>query len=278
MTGRIPGGATKLVVALIAALTTAAFAASVAGATTIYNNIPHPLPGNYASIGNEAYSNSELGGLVKFAGSNRHSATVVVGMSSWACQEGGAFTANCKSKASVKFSMPMQLNVYNVGPGDSVGPLLTTVGQTFNMPYRPSASNKCTGEEAGDWFSHRSESCFHGKAFKIKFSLPSEVVLPAQAIISVVYNTSDHGPSPIGEAPCRSTESGCFYDSLNVGLIEPGEDTVPVGSDPNPNELYANTQYNEIDCGSSANLGTFGPTGACWEGDQVAFEVKAKTN
>jgi hypothetical protein len=276
MTGRIPGAATKLVVALIAALTTAAFAASLAGAQTIYSNIPHPLPSNYASIGNEAYSNSEIGGLVQFAGTDRDSATVVIGMSSWACQEGGAFTDNCKTTPTTKYAMPMQLNVYKVGPGGAVGELLTTVSQTFEMPYRPSASKQCTGGEAGDWYSHRSASCFHGKAFKIKFALPAGVVLPSQAIISVVYNTTDHGPSPVGAAPCHSTEAGCFYDSLNVGLIEPGEDTAPVGSDPAPEELYANTEYNEIDCGSSANLGTFGPTGACWAGDQVAIEVKAK--
>jgi hypothetical protein len=37
----------------------------------IYNNIPGTMPGNFASYGNEAYSMSEFGGLVEFAGTAR---------------------------------------------------------------------------------------------------------------------------------------------------------------------------------------------------------------
>jgi hypothetical protein len=276
MTGRIPGAAARTVVALLAALTVAACVASAASAEKIYSNIAHPVVGNWVSIGNEAYSDSELGSLVQFAGSKRSGASVTVGMSSWACQEGNWVANNCHTSGMAKYSMPMRLNVYNVGPGGAVGSLLTSVSQTFEMPYRPSASKKCTGEQAGEWWDGREASCFHGKAFRIKFALPSGVMLPSQAIISVQYNTSDHGPEPIGEAPCRSTSAGCFYDSLNVGLIEASENKTPIGSNPSPNELYANTTYNEIDCGSSENLGTFGPTGACWGGDQVAIEVAAK--
>jgi hypothetical protein len=276
MTGRTPGSAAKLVTALFAALTVGAFAAAAAGAETIYNNIPKPTPGNVASVGNEAYSNSEFGSLVQFAGSDRRGQTVTILMSSWGCQEGSWTNDTCSTSPGAKFSWPVRLNIYNVGPGGAVGPLLTTTESTFNMPYRPSKNDKkCTGEELGDWWDARAGSCFHGKAFKIKFMIP-QVTLPAQAIISVQYNTSDHGPSPVGAAPCRSTSAGCFYDSLNVGLIEPPENTSPVGSNPSPNELYANTEYNEIDCGSSENLGTFGPTGACWEGDQVGIAVKAR--
>jgi len=276
MTGRIPGVAAKLVVTLLAVLTAAAFAASAASAEKIYNNIPKPVPGNWASIGNEAYSNSELGSLVAFASNSRHGARVTVGMSSWACQEGSWFAKDCKSKASIKFGMPVTLNVYNVGPEGAVGSPVTSVTQTFQMPYRPSANSKhCTGEEAGKWWDGKSATCFNGKAFKIRFNLPTNVTLPNEAIISVQYNTSHHGPEPIGEGPCNSTSAGCFYDSLNVSLIEPSENNAPIGSNPRPEELYANTTNSEIDCGSSENLGTFGPTGACWEGDQIGISVTA---
>ena len=41
-------------------------AAGAANAATVYNNIPGPLlPGNLPSVGTEAYSTSELGGLVQ---------------------------------------------------------------------------------------------------------------------------------------------------------------------------------------------------------------------
>jgi hypothetical protein len=275
MTGRTPGRAGKLVVALFAALACAAMAASAASAGTVYSNIAKPLAGNFASIGNEAYSNSELGSLVQFASTKRNATSVTVGMSSWACQEGGVFSDDCKSGKKATFEWPVRLNIYNVGPGNSVGSLVATSEKTFAMPYRPSVNNvMCTGESAGGWYDKKDASCFHGKGFRITFPLEG-VTLPNQAIISVQYNTSDHGPAPVGEAPCRSTASGCFYDSLNVALIEAVENTHPIGSNPDANELFANTQYNEIDCGSSENLGTFGPTGACWEGEQVALVVKA---
>ena len=183
------------------------------------------------------------------------------------------YADNCITGAGAKFAWPITVNVYEVGPADSVGAKLASGSKTFTMPYRPSASPKCTGEQAGEWWG--KGSCWHGKAFKISISLKA-AKLPANAIVSVAYNTTHHGPSPIGEAAaCFSSSAGCFYDSLNVATIEPAEGPPTVGSDPT-DALYVNTTYSAETC-ESGSLGVFGPAkcAAFWEGLQPALAVSA---
>jgi hypothetical protein len=277
MTGRIPASAAKLAAALLAVTAISAIAAGSAGAVeTVYTNIPAAFPPNLASVGNEAYSNAEIGGQVEFAGTARKNPMIVVGMSSWACQSGHWNAFNCSTTPGATFEWPITFNVYEVGAGNTVGALLVSGTKTFKMPYRPSADLKrCTGpEHLGEWFS--KGQCWHGKAFRIRLGMKL-AKLPEKAIVSVVYNTTHHGPSPIGEsAACFSTEQGCFYDSLNVALTEPSEGGATVGSDPTE-AVYVNTTDGEETCGAEGSFGTFAPA-TCpsfWEGDQPTIEVKA---
>jgi hypothetical protein len=251
---------------------TAAGASAASASEVIYTNIPSTLPGNFASVGNEAYSMSEFGGLVQFAGAARKNPTVIVAMSSWACQSGSWFAKDCSTAMGEKFEVPVSFGVYEVGPGNTVGAKIAGGSKVFKMPYRPSASPKCTGEKAGRWYG--KGKCWNGKAFKI--ALPLKVAqLPAQAIVSVSYNTTDHGPHPIGVTACNSTIAGCPYDSLNVGLIEPSEGGATVGANPTE-DVYVNSTYSEMFC-SSGTPSTFGPAScpAFWEGAQAGFTVKA---
>jgi hypothetical protein len=260
---------------MLAATAVLAVVAGAASAeqTVVYNNIPSPFPGNFASVGNEAYSMTEFGGQVEFGGTARKNPTVVVAMSSWACQSGNWYEKTCVSEKGSKFEVPVTFSVYSVGGGNAVGSLLARASKTFKMPYRPSGSPKCTGEQAGSWYG--MGKCFHGKAFKI--ALPLKVVkLPSKAIVSVSYDTSHHGPSPIGEAaPCYGTSAGCPYDSLNVALIEPSEGGATVGAQPT-GDVYVNSTYSEMFC-AGGSAGTFGPAScpAFWEGDQAGITVKA---
>ena len=48
--------------------------------------------------------------------------------------------------------------------------------------------------------SRHGPKCFHGK--EAKFTSPLEATLPNEAIISVAYNTTDYGASPVGPAAC----------------------------------------------------------------------------
>lgn len=260
----------KLAAALLVAIGASAMAAGAASASeAIYNNIPSPLPGNFASFGNEAYSMSEFGGLVELAGSARKNPKVTVVMSAWGCQTGGVFQDTCETpKPGKKFKWPITLNIYDVGPGNTVGAKIGSVTKTFKLPYRPSENDvECVSKsyEKGTWFDAATNRCYHGMAFAITFKTV-HVELRQKAIVTVSYNTSNHGPSPVGAAACNSTSAGCYYDSLNVAITEPSEATLSLGSQPTKS-LYLNTTYGEMYCGSSTPLGTFGPTapieGAC---------------
>src|SRR6185437_9415926 len=189
MNGRIPTRAAKLAAALVTAIASLAIAAGAASAsgTVIYNSMPSPLPGNVPSQAFEATSTSEFGSEIETAGASQTRTAVKVGMSSWACQSGGAEDGSCVTAKGAKFEWPVTLHVYTVGPENSVGTLVAAITKTFKMPYRPSANaTKCPGN--GGWWN--MGHCYHGKAFKIGFMLKG-AVLPKPAIIAVAYNTSD---------------------------------------------------------------------------------------
>ncbi len=274
MIGRIPTGGARLVAAVLLALAAMAATAATAGAEVIYDNIPSPLPGNFASYGNEAYSVAEFGGEVGLAGSARKNPTVTVVMSSWACQRGSWVAENCESglpKMKRFFKVPVTIKAYAVGPGNTVGALLAQRTKTFKMQYRPSGDPvHCTG---GTWYDAADSTCYHGFAFPISLKLKMST-LPSNAIISVSYNTSHHGPAPIGTSACNATSAGCPYDSLNIAFSEAPEGTLSLGSNPTE-ELFVNSTYNAMYCGSEATLGTFAPTGSCYEGQQPVIEVSA---
>jgi hypothetical protein len=261
MTGRIPGRAAKLAAALLAAIAAGAFAAGSAGATTIYDNQPAPLPKNLVSLGFEATSTSEFGGQVEFAGTARTSPTVTVTMSSWACQNLQSGAA-CATTPHASFSWPITLNVYEVGAESGVGALVVSKTESVNVPYRPSASKHCTPNSEG--VVGFGKECFHGLAFKVPFSLEG-TVLPAKAIISVAYNTSDHG-----YAPTHAPDVG--EDSLNVGL----SGMPSVGVDPLPEDAYVNSSWSAM-YGGMGTVGTFSIAGE-WAEYQPVFKIKAKSH
>ncbi len=192
----------RMLLVAIAAVSAFAVAVSTASAAVVYTNIPSPLPGNLASFGNEAYSMAEFGGMVEFATPGQKHQTVTVAMSSWACQFGAVYPNTCETpKPQKKFKMPVTLNVYEVGPGNSVGAKLATATKTFRMPYRPTRDTTGTcvgkGSEAGTWYDATTNTCYHGMAFTITFK-KMHLETRKKEIISVSYNTSNHGPTPIG--------------------------------------------------------------------------------
>lgn len=277
MTARTPRASARLAVTILLAVGVVAVGAGAANAgEVIYNNIPRPLPGNFASYGNEAYSMSEFGGQVEFAGTARSNLTVTVVMSSWACQRGNWLQENCESglrRMKKTFSVPVTFRVYEVGPGNTVGAKLWERTKSFKMEYRPSGNSKCT---EGRWYDQETATCYHGKAFAITMTGMRVRNLPARATVSVSYNTSHHGPHPIGETACNKTTQGCPYDSLNVAVNEPGENTLSLGDDPTE-DLYVNSTYSEMFCDGGSE-GAFGPAScpAFWQGGQPLFEIRAK--
>jgi hypothetical protein len=194
-------------------------------ASVIYNStVPNGPKANVPSIGPEAYSFNQLGNAVDLAGSTRNLTSVTVGLSSWACVSGTWNGGDCSTPSGATFPQTITLNIY-----DSTGTsLLASSTQTFAIPYRPSASAKCTGVDAGKWYSPSSKTCFNGLYNEVTFNF-SGVRLPDQVVYGIEYNTRDFGPAPTGVSGPS--------DSLNIALVnEPGD--VTAGSDTNPGSLW----------------------------------------
>jgi len=237
---------------------------------TIYNTIPSPLAGNYPSQPFQAQQASEFGDRAAFVTPGRALTTVTVTMSSWACQT-GHWTGVCTTTPGATFTHPITINIYNVGPLNSVGTLIATKTEIQTIPYRPSTDVVC-----GDGRWSDGTGCFNGKAANITFDLTSQnVTLPNQVIVGIAYNTSNYGYSPIGSQPCSSTFEGCPYDSLNVALVNPLF-TQTAGSNPAPTDAYFNTQTASLYCdGGVGGVGTFRLDAACWTGFKPSMKINA---
>lgn len=238
--------------------------------STIYNNIPSTQPGNVVSLGFEATQTSEFGGQVQFGGTVRSNPTVTVLMSSWGCQAGSWYMKDCVTTPGSTFSVPITLNVYNVGDNNAPGTNVATVTKSFTIPFRPSADNtNCTEGSIGKWFD--GTTCFNGLANPISFDLVG-VTLPEKVILSIAYNTTHHGYAPIVTSACSITAAGCGYDSLNVGVVS----ALTTGTYPLPNDAYLNSTTLGQYCDSDpTTTGTFRLDPGCWLGYQPAFKVSA---
>jgi hypothetical protein len=267
---------------LIASVAAAALAVAAAspvfsaagGGKVIYDSTVDPLPGNLPSVGPEAYSFTELGDEVTLAGQPRTVKRVTVTLSSWGCQSGHWFTADCSTSAGATFTLPITFNIYNPGANNRAGSLIATTTQTFDVPYRPSSDNvNCSG---GRWLDG-AQGCFNGLAVNVTFDFDSQhVKLPDTVVFGIAYNTSHYGPHPIGEsATCFASSGGCPYDSLNIALAP----SVTVGSKPFPNTLYQNAVYAGDYCDNGADgVGVMrldSLTNACWTGLVPAVQLTA---
>jgi hypothetical protein len=254
---------------------------AMASSAVVYNNIPGTLPGNFASVGAEAYSYGEFGGEVELAGAARNKPIVEVVMSSWGCQFGAWFNSTCETpKPTKKTKIPMTLKIYEVGEKNALGEEIGKTTHTFAMPYRPSDDHvNCPA--GGRWFQASSGKCFHGLAFKVKFPPLKTLRLPKRVILGVSYNTSHYGPAPLGDKnACNTTSAGCYYDSLNVGLAEPAENLLETGADVTEPFIHIlNGGAASEACGNeAAALAGFAASecNAFWEGDQPLFKITAK--
>jgi hypothetical protein len=262
-------------------------------AVSVYDATATPLPGNMLSVGAEADSFNEFGDEVTLAGTARVPTSVIVTLSSWACQSGAWNTHDCVSAAGATFSVPITLNLYSAATLQSDGTvlpggLIATVTQTFAVPYRPSATlKKCnngTTGTLGEWWDRTSGTCRNGKAVNVVFNLKTvrHLTLPDTVVIGVSYNTTHYGYNPIGEsASCFGTASGCPYDSLNIALNDgtSASGTAPsVGSKPFPDTVFQNAAVQSDYCDSTPAVGVFNldsPTNACWGGLVPAFKIVA---
>ena len=275
---------------LIASLLLAGISvATVAAQTTVvYNSIPKPLPGNVASEGPEAYSFAELGdGLSLQAAGGGTIGQVNVVLSSWACQTGNWSDGSCVTAAGATFSQPITVNLYAVTdqPGISggmvlaKGALIGTLTQTFNIPYRPSVSASCGDNSA--WYSSKEKACYHGLAVPISVNFSTlHIPVPTdnRLIVTVTYNTSHFGKTPVGSTACNSTSAGCPYDSLNIATDSSIPVVAPVGNPLDTNGLFINYTSNYFACQAGTQTGILVLDTGCWAGYHPQISVAVNAN
>lgn len=190
---------------------------------TVFGNTPAVLPGNLPSYGPEAYAYNEWGPGVTLAGTERKLTTSTVTLSSWACESGSWNGLDCLTTPGATYPVDITFKVYNVGAGNSVGSLIVSKTQTFNIPFRPSADNtNCTGGNIGKWFN--GTTCFNGLANNITFTFAGQT-LPDDVIFGITFNTDNYGYTPIGG-------SGAPTDSLNIATYPgtPGDAAPATGA------------------------------------------------
>jgi hypothetical protein len=247
---------------------------SVAGATspttTIYDSTD-PASVQLPSLAFQATQATEIGNQVVFApGTSRTLNNVVVSMDSWGCATGSG--TSCVTPSGATFAQPITLNLYAANLDNTPGALITTVTQTVNLAYRPSADNvNCTG---GAWFNAGDSTCYHGIVTNATLNL-GDVTVPDKVIYGVEIRTSSYGDPAIGgplgtSTACFTSTSGCPYDSLNVAVsLDPTN--VTVGSNALTNGLYWATTYGPFYCDNGAGgTGTFRFDSGCW-GDSPPY-------
>ena len=262
-------------VVVAAAALVPATAAGAAGPYLYKSTVPLGPVGNLPSVGPEAYAFKELGNQITLDHAGKVG-SVVVTLSSWACQSGHWNTGNCSSTPGAKVTVPITFNIYNRATGTTpvAGSLIASAAKSFAIPYRPSAVPvHCTGSNAGKWWGGSPKRCLNGKAVNITFTF-ANVALPADVVYGISYNSTHYGYHPIGEsAPCFATAAGCFYDSLNIALTKDPTD-VSAGHDPGPTGTIF--QYSSLP-GQYCDGGTGGinvfredsPTKGCWSVSSV---------
>ncbi len=249
-------------------------------AQVIYDNIPVPQPGNLPSQAFEATQTSEFGAGVVFSpGSSRVLSTVKVLMSSWGCVTGSWTDGSCVTAPGSTFSHPITLNIYAVGVGNTLGGPLASKTTTFAIPFRPSYDPvKCPAApgQPGKWFDVVTNSCNNGLATPIVFDFTSSgITLPNQVIITVAFNTTHYGKTPLGQGTaCFIAGNNCGYDSLNVGA----ENHLSVGSYLDPTGAFLNSATAGQYCIGGGPTGTLRPDLTCWGGFQPSFQVSAVAN
>ena len=254
----------------VAALGLTAASASASVPHSVLYTSTAPGVGNIPSVGVEAYSFNQIGDEVKLRRLAKLK-SVAVQLSSWACQSGAWNTGDCVTTPGATFSTPITLNIYKASSTDSVtgettpGALILSVTRTFAIPYRPSASPKCVGGQAGEWFK-KGQGCFNGLAHTIGFTLTGlKKTLPRDVVWGVSYDSNTSGPEPTG-VPGPT-------DSLNVGLAP----VVRAGHQRFPGGIFWDTRFAGFSCGPPFVPGEFNldNTGGCWAGDVPAVQFNA---
>lgn len=187
-----------------------------------YDNItPETRVDNPVSLGYGATQTTQFGSQIALGREGGVTdPEVEVLLSVWSCEH-GEWNAGCVSNGG-SFAAPLTLNVYAVGSENSVGALLSTTTETFNLPYRPTSN--CPTDPTK--FVAIDGTCNHGLPTAVTFDVPA---LPHKSIVAVEYsptgplaalNVALEGSPTIGTNPLEALEEayGDYGAATTFGL------------------------------------------------------------
>jgi hypothetical protein len=182
-----------LVCLSVAGVAAASSLAASGNKSVIYDStMPNGAPTNQVSYGPAAYSFQSIGDKITFAPSTQRSlSNVTLTLSSWACQQGTWYDHNCVTQPGATFPQTITLSVYKVNGDGKMGDQIATSTGTFDVPFRPSASSKCAGTDAGKWQAP-SKECKNGITDDVTFPFSGQK-LDESVIYQVSYTPA--GPS-----------------------------------------------------------------------------------
>jgi len=201
----------------------------------IYDSMVSPMPASSPSEAfsqlNTSFGPAAIGDAVTLAPTSASLNNVVVVLDNWACELGNGNALPCTTADTTgpnsTYPATLTLDIYNPGATTgTVGSLITSDQQTFNIPYRPSADPAACGTGSSEWYDSATNQCHYGQTNAITFNdfSPAGKVLPS----SVVYGISYTPNSQLISDPSNY---------LNVAFSTEPTD-VTVGSDTDPGNLY----------------------------------------
>jgi hypothetical protein len=225
---------------------------------TVYTTLPDPTLPDEFSIGYEDTGTSELGDSIRLSGSsplNLESTTVA--MSDW------AYESKYESVGrSSGFYVPITLNLYDVGPSDSLGSLFYSVTSDAFIPWRPEPDPTDCGAGSTDYLASDS-GCYPGALVTINLDLGG-LTVPDTLIYGVAFDTQNYGYNPYSIVGP--------YNDLHLAMAG---DVPGVGSNPEPDWIFWNTavaaNYHD---GGAAGVGVFRPD-AGWSPFSPAIQFDA---
>jgi hypothetical protein len=255
MTERIPGRLSALIGAIAMMIGCLAITAGAASATEVaYNNLNTVAP-TVNGLPNEATfsldgQNFPVGGLVAFAPTRGHAIkSLTAQLDVFACEHGVYSLENCYTLRNKRFPMEWTASIYEVGPGNTIGTLLTSSTATFKLHYRPTTNVSCPSTPEGKGFGANCD--VGGQLNTIAFKHFSPASLPAQAIVTLTSPSADVVNVGL-QASYKEFAGGEFVTEPAANAGVPA-----VGSDPLPEDIYT--------------AGTLNAGG--WAGFQPVFEV-----
>lgn len=238
------------------------------GSSVLYSSLVYPQPPDWWSLGFAATSATELGDKINLGSSSSQLGSATVIMDSQACENGGsAYSAPCTTTTlGSTFSVPITFTIY--APGSSagtVGNVLATDTQTFNIPYRPSGNAAdCpsgTGStfagttlDGNEWFDPATGTCYYGVTYAATFNhftFTGSRTLPNTVVYGISYTPTPSNPGT---------------ESLNVLFsTESASGDVTVGSDTDPMNLFVAASSTVNDVGGSTGEITCSTVGTTFE-------------